>query len=139
MNLKENVANYASLRARLESKKEIVSQYKKEYEEKTADIVDTIKDLENQLASSFSLIETDIKAEFEKDKTVKKFYGGFGVQEKKKITYDFDTALQWAKEKNMFVTLDVSSFEKAVEGMKLDFVTIDKVPQVTKPKEIKLD
>ena len=139
MNLKENVANYASLRVQLESKKEIVAQYKKEYEEKMADIVDTIKDIENQLASSFSLIETEIKVEFEKDKTVKKFYGGFGVQEKKKITYDFETALKWAKEKDMFVTLDVPSFEKAVEGMKLDFVTIDKVPQVTKPKEIKVD
>lgn len=139
MNLKENVANYASLRIQLESKKEIVAQYKKEYEEEMADIVDTIKDLENQLDSSFSLIETDIKAEFEKDKTVKKFYGGFGVQEKNKITYDFETALQWAKEKDMFITLDISSFEKAVDGLRLDFVTIDKVPQVTKPKEIKLD
>jgi hypothetical protein len=139
MNLKENVANYASLRIQLETKKEIVARHKKEYEEKMADIIDAIKDLENQLASSFSLIETDIKEEFEKDKSVKKFYGGFGVQEKKKITYDFETALKWAKEKNMFITLNVDAFEKAAEGMELDFVKIDKIPQVTKPKEIKLD
>ena len=139
MNLKENVANYASLRIQLELKKEIVAQHKKEYEEKMEDILSTIKELEEKLNSNFSLIETEIKAEFEKDKTVKKFYGGFGIQEKKKIEYDPEVALRWAKDKNMFITLDVKSFEKAAEGMKLDFVKIDKEPSITVPKEIKLD
>lgn len=139
MNLKEAVAVFALVRTSLETKQEELAKNKKKFEEDNALLVSEIKELQDKLATCFTEIETDIKEEFEKDKSVKKFYGGFGVQEKKKIIYDFDTALKWAKEKNMFITLNVDAFEKAVEGLELDFVTIDKVPSVTKPKEIKLD
>jgi hypothetical protein len=136
MNLKEAVAVFALVRTSLETKQEELAKNKKKFEEDNALLVSDIKDLQEKLSTCFTEIEKDIKEEFEKDKTVKKFYGGFGVQEKKKITYDFETALRWAKEKDMFVTLDVTSFEKAVEGMKLDFVTIDKEPSVKNQKKL---
>ena len=139
MNLKEAVAVFALVRATLETKQEELSKKKLQFEVETKDLVKEMQDLKDKLALCFIEIDKDIKSKFEEDNSVKKFYGGFGIQEKKKIEYDLEVALRWAKDKDMFITLDVKSFEKAAEGMKLDFVKIDKEPSVTVPKEIKLD
>jgi len=139
MNLKEAVAVFALVRATLETKQEELSKKKLQFEVETKDLVKEVQDLKDKLALCFTEIDKDIKSKFEEDNSVKKFYGGFGIQEKKKIEYDLEVALRWAKDKDMFITLDVKSFEKAAEGMKLDFVKIDKEPSVTVPKEIKLD
>jgi len=139
MNLKEAVAVFALVRTTLETKQEELSKKKLQFEEETKDLVKEMQDLKDKLALCFTEIDKDIKAKFKEDNSVKKFYGGFGIQEKKKIEYDPEVALRWAKDKDMFIILDVKSFEKAVEGMKLDFVKIDKEPSITVPKEIKLD
>lgn len=139
MSLKENVKDYDDLKKLIEAKKDIVELYKKEYEEKMVDIVSTIKELEGRLQGKFTLIETEIKDEFKKDKTVKKFYGGFAIQEVKTVDYDEAKALAFAKEKDMFLMLDKKSFEKAIDGLTLDFIKKDTTTRVTTPKEIKLE
>jgi hypothetical protein len=139
MNLKEAVAVFALIRTSLEAKQEELSNRKELFNKSNEHLMQEIEELKTKLNDVYGEIETDIKQKFNEDKSVKKFYGGFGIQEKKKIEYDFQTALKWAKEKDMFITLDTKSFEKAVEGLNLDFVKLDKEPQVTTPKEIKLD
>lgn len=78
------------------------------------------------------------RGRFKEDK-VKKLFGGLGIREVQVISYDENTALKWAKEKDMFIALDKKAFEKAVEGLNLDFVEIKKEPQVTYPKEYKIE
>lgn len=139
MNLKENVKQYDNLKKQIENKKEIIEAFKIDYASKTESIVKDIKELEEQLSITFKDIETELKEEFKKDNTVKKFYGGFAIQEKKKVEYKEEDAFNWCKSKDMFLTYDKKAFEKACEGLKLDFVKIDKEPSVTVPKEIKLE
>ena len=140
MNLKENVKQYDEVRKQIEKKKEIIAFHKIDYESKIGNAVAEIKELEEKLNTTFKDIEIELKEQFSKDKTVKKFYGGFAIQEKKKIEYKEEDAFKWCKEKDMFLTYDKKSFEKACEGLKLDFVKIDKESvQVTIPKEIKLE
>lgn len=139
MNLKENVKSYDSLRKEIEEKKELISKRKKEFESEIEGIVSEIKSAEEKLGETFSLIETEIKEEFEKNKKIKKFYGGFGVQERKNIVYDEKRAFEFAKEKDMFLMLDKKSFEKAVEGLNLDFVEVKNEVKVTVPKEIVIE
>lgn len=94
------------------------------------------------LKSQFDTTNAEIcelgKAYF-KETTNKNLVGGYKVQERKKIEYDETKALAWAKEKDMFLSLDKKSFEKAVEGLSLDFVTISKEPSLAVPKEIVID
>lgn len=139
MNLKENVKSYDVLRKEIEEKKELISKRKKEFESEIEGIVSEIKSAEEKLGETFSLIETEIKDEFEKNKKIKKFYGGFGVQERKNIVYDEKRAFEFAKEKDMFLMLDKKSFEKAVEGLNLDFVEVKNEVKVTVPKEIVIE
>jgi len=139
MSLKENVKDYDTIRKHIEHYKERLSNHKKEYDTEVEGINANIKIAEKELNDKFSLIETEIKDEFKKDKTVKKFYGGFTIQEVKTVEYDEAKALEFAKEKDMFLMLDKKSFEKALDGLTLDFVKKDTTTRVTVPKEIKLE
>lgn len=65
----------------------------------------------------------------------KKPGGGLGIRVSKKISYDKDKALEYAKEKDMFLTLDVKAFEKVAADLGLDFVTIGSVASVTFPRD----
>lgn len=139
MNLKENVKQYDELKKQIEKKKELIETFKIDYTSKTESIVKDIKELEEKLNSTFKDIETELKEQFNKDKTVKKFYGGFAIQETKTVEYKEEDAFKWCKEKDMFLTYDKKSFEKALDGLTLDFVKKDKATKITVPKEIKLE
>ena len=90
--------------------------------------------------------ETEIKGklteqgleEFKETKS-KKLTGGLSIRETKKIDYDDKKAFEFALEKKLFLQLDKKAFEKSVDSLDLDFVTISKEPKVTFPKEIKLE
>jgi len=139
MNLKESVKQYDEIRKQIEQKKEIIAIHKIDYESKIGNASAEIKELEEKLNITFKDIETELKEEFKKDKTIKKFYGGFGIQEIKTVEYSEESALAWCKLKDMFITYDKKSFEKAIDGLTLDFVKKDRDTKVTVPKEIKLE
>lgn len=122
----------------LNTKKELLKQKKEEFEKENADLILSIKSYENGIDAIKWKIEKEALTLFESTKE-KKMFGGIGIQERVEISYDADKALEWAKSKDMFLALDTKSFEKAVEWLKLDFVSIDKKPKVTFPKEIKLE
>ena len=135
----ENDVRYLKeVQENLDTKKELLKQKKEEFEKENADLLSGIRGLEENVNNTKQKIEEQALTLFESTKE-KKMFGGIGIQERIDIQYDADKALEWAKEKDMFLALDIKSFEKAVEGLKLDFVKIDKKPKVTFPKQIKLE
>ena len=112
---------------------------KEKFEKDTALLKQSKLVLEEKQKLVFSEIEGEIKTEFKNNPKVKKFYGGFGVQERKELIYDEEKALSYAKQKDICLQLDVKAFEKVAETLKLDFVEIKTNVKVTTPKEIKLE
>lgn len=139
MELKEKVASFSETRNAIEFiDKEIKSIFDK-YEAEIVELKAKKETLSKELDNTLSLIEEDVKAEFQKNPKVKKFFGGFGIQERKNFVYDAKLAFDFAKEKGMFLKLDEKSFEKAIEGLNLDFVREEKVVKLTVPKVISLE
>lgn len=68
----------------------------------------------------------------------KKMLGGIGIRISSGIQYDEKKAFEFAKEKDMFLTLDKKAFDKAADGLGLDFVQSVEKKTVTFPKVIKL-
>ena len=116
--------------------KAALSQRRANFEE----LIETDAARVKMLASNVENLKDKIRplaiAEY-KATTHKKMWGGVGIQEKKSMTYDAVKAFAFAKEKDMFLKLDVATFEKAASALGLDFVKIEKVPTVTWPKEWK--
>ena len=98
--------------------------------------------IEEEIGDLKLAIGTAAVDHFEKTKE-KKQLGGVGIQEKNNtiMSYTQESALKWAKEKDMFLILDKKAFEKSAPDLHLPFVTIktEKIPTATFPKEIKLE
>jgi len=133
--LKERIEKVDVLQAKIKKVKDDMAMILKPY------LIDKEK-LEDEIADLKLAIGEAAISEFEKT-GVKKQLGGVGVQEAKTktITYDKDLAFKWAKEKDMFLLLDQKAFDKAVDSLNLDFVTIKTGTEnkATFPKEIKLE
>ena len=83
-------------------------------------------------------LTTEALAEFEESGN-KKLYGGIGIKQMKTLSYPADKALKFAKEKDMFLTLDKKAFDKVAVSLNLDFVESGTENKVTFPKVIKLE
>ncbi len=116
--------------------KAALSQRRKEFEV----LIETEAARVRVLASEVENLKDEVRplaiAEY-KATTHKKMWGGVGIQEKTSMTYDAAKAFAFAKEKDMFLKLDVATFEKAAPALGLDFVKVEKVPAITWPKEWK--
>ncbi len=121
----------------LEQKKAELSALKSQFEADNKLLIEYIKNLSNCVEASKNDLSEEAKKEFE-ETNKKSLTGGLGIRESKEITYDETKALEWAKEKDLFLILDKKGFEKAASSMKLDFVTETKKIGVTFPKEILL-
>lgn len=121
----------------LEQKKAELSALKSQFEADNKLLIEYIKNLSNCVETSKNDLSEEAKKEFE-ETNKKSLTGGLGIRESKEITYDETKALEWAKEKDLFLILDKKGFEKAASSMKLDFVTETKKIGVTFPKEILL-
>ena len=139
-NFKEEVANLKILSDDDALIKEKIKQKKLDFEKEIEADKLKLDEITKQIAESKEILSEDAKKQFNEDKSNKKLYGGIGIQVGTAITYDKKEALKFAKEKDMFLLLDVKNFEKTAKTLDLDFVTIEKdVIKVTFPKEIKLD
>jgi len=58
----------------------------------------------------------------------KKYYNGVSVILRTKIDYNKDTALTWAKEHQMCLSLNTKEFESVAKTCEIDFVTINDIP-----------
>jgi len=139
--LKEKAARYKELTESLEEKKAEIKAKKDELEKQIAPLKDELSKISDDVSKEASEIEDIVTKLFEATGD-KKFYGGFGVQNRKEIKYDESEAFEWAKEKGMFLQLDKKSFEKAAPTMEKDLngiVEVKKKVKVTFPKVVKLE
>ena len=109
---------------------------KREVFEKTLEYhLTSKKALETDLNITKSQLTDEALTEF-KDTGKKKLLGGIGIREGSTINYDSKKALEFAKEKMMFLSLDKKAFEKVAGSLSLDFVTIGTKATVTFPKVV---
>ena len=121
-----------------------VESYSAEIKEKREAFELSIKgliDAKNERQDCVSWVKKDLTAEALAEfggSGLKKLDGGIGIRVKAGIKYDPKKALEYAKEKDMFLALDAKSFEKVASGLNLDWVQETATASVTFPKEIKL-
>lgn len=66
-------------------------------------------------------------------------FGGVGIKVMKMLDFKEEDAFQWAKDHQLCLQLDLTSFKKIAKTQDFGFVTVTEVPTVTFPKEIKLE
>ena len=114
-----------------------IKKARAEFEETISGTIVIMKHLNEGIAALKADITLDALEEF-KETGIKKLSGGIGIREKSKIEYCPKKALSFAKEKDMFLQLNKSAFDKAAASMDLDWVISTKEATVTYPKEIKI-
>lgn len=135
---KQFVKNLKTYQEEVELKKAEISKKKEAFELELSGLIDEVREKHEKIEALKESLSKQAVEEFQETGN-KTLYGGIKVQETKVITYDEAKALDFAKEKDMFLQLDKKAFEKSAESLKLGFVTIDKVPKTTFPKKIKLE
>lgn len=131
---KETVEKLKEVLVSLNEKKEILKQLQEKFNVENKDLINEIANLNTEFEKQTAIVKYDAIEEF-KVNGVKKLVGGIGIRETKDISYNEADALKWAKEKDMFITLDKKAFEKSAESLNLEFVNVNKVIQATIPKE----
>ena len=99
---------------------------------KSTNLTRQIDDLKIELTEE---AKNDYIADPNKNKTRD---GGLKIQSSISYYYDAIKALAFAKEKDMFLTLDKKAFEKSMKSLNLDFVSSSPVVKVTFPKVIEV-
>jgi len=117
---------------------DLIAIKKEEFEKSISDLVDQQIPFVNRLGELKTEIDRTAITLFE-ETGIKKLYGGIGIRETKTLSYDNEKALNFAKEKNMFLALDKKAFDKVAVSLNLDFVESGTVSKVTYPKVIKLE
>jgi hypothetical protein len=131
---KETVENLKEVISSLKEKKEILKQLQEKFNNENKDLINEMVNLNTEVETQTAIVKYDAIEEF-KVNGVKKLVGGIGIRETKVISYNEADALKWAKEKDLFITLDKKAFEKSAESLNLEFVNVNKVIQATIPKE----
>lgn len=128
--------------AELENINSKISDMKKEFEEQLSPLKKAKEFVAGEISDLKMVIEIEALAHFEKTKE-KNQLGGIKVQETSSSEVIFETkkAVEFCKEKDMFMILDKKAFSKAAESLNLDFVEIKTTfgKRVTFPKKINLE
>ena len=111
---------------------------RKEFELKNCLIIKAITDLTKRLNDERNQFSDLAFIEY-KHTGNKKLIGGLGIRIGTNLNYDTKTALNWATEHNMCLTLDKKNFDKIAKTQEMDFVKKEEIISVTFPKEIKFD
>lgn len=114
-----------------------ISKLKKEFELSIEGQVKIKKNLENEITIIKISLTAEALEEF-KETGEKKLLGGIGIREGSTLSYPADKALEFAKEKGMFLSLDKKSFDKVAGDLGLPFVITGTKTTVTFPKVVKL-
>lgn len=133
--------NLESLRDSLKELELVSYEIKKkeaEFKESLKSLTDKKSALIKQVDDLKLIIGKEALAEFNVTGE-KKLTGGIGIRCSTTLEYDKAKAEAFCKEKNLFMVMDIKSFEKAADGLGLDFVKRVPVNSVTFPKEIKLE
>jgi hypothetical protein len=114
----------------LEKDRELKQQIEKlqnEFLEKNAELIEA----ELQARDAFLNADTALReamCNYYYYNQVKRIDGELSVRVNKRLVYDDELALEWAKEHQLCLSLDKKSFEKIAPDLKLDFVTTEEKP-----------
>lgn len=135
--LKDEVARLKSATDEYEAAKSQLDENRKQFELDNAELIDRVNHLSHSVNECKSGVRGAAAAEYYRTGN-KKLAGGIGIREKTELRYDDGEAFKFAMQKGMFLSLDKKAFEKAAPSLQLSFIEIEKVPQVTFPKQIEL-
>ena len=121
----------------LETQTANIKDLREEFEETLKDLIEDKKDTEAVITNLKVELTLEALEEF-KTTGEKKLLGGIGIREGSTLSYPADKALEFAKEKGMFLSLDKKSFDKVAGNLGLPFVTTGTKTTVTFPKVVKL-
>ncbi len=133
----ELLKQYIEVKADLDAATASLAEKKTAYEASIADLTAKKKTLSEEIETLITSIKEEGLEEY-KETGSKTLTGGFKVQSKSTLSYDKETALEWAISKGLFLSLDEKAFKKSASSLNLDFVTEEKVDTVTVPKVVKL-
>jgi hypothetical protein len=134
----ENLKNIKTIQELINENEKQISTLKEKYEESIKPMVEALNTLKDKLEKEKALIREIVLKKFDETKE-KKYEGGVAVREYSKLSYDENEVFKWALEKKMFLSLDKKAFEKVAENIGAPTVVVMKKPDVTFPKEIKLE
>lgn len=138
LTMHEAVTGLKTVTDEMDAKKSRLDELKAEFQAQNETLIKEVGELFSKVQDLKSVISELAIDEF-KASGSKKLFGGIGIRETTRISYDEKEAFGFAREKDMFLSLDKKAFEKAAESLGLDFVKIEKVPQATFPKEIVIE
>ena len=134
---KERLEELSSVMEEISKNEDKLKLAKEQFEAENKSTIDYIKTQKEELINLKKNLTEEALKEYEETEK-KKLSGGLGVRVTKTIDYDTSKALDWAKEKDMCITLDKKAFEKIAKATDLDFVTLDEKITITFPKVIKI-
>lgn len=123
---------------KLNNDKENLKNLKEIFTIDTKDLVLKIKELEKGIKSLKEQLSEEGIQEFNETGN-KNLLGGLKIKEMEVVSYSEEDAFKFAKEKDLFLTLDKKAFDKSAKTLGVDFVKITKEPKVTFPSTIKLE
>jgi hypothetical protein len=118
------------LRVALAAVQGTLANARKEFEDSQAETIAALARLRVRLAEEELRLRDMAVAEHKATGAVKPG-PGLGIRQVTVIEYNPADALQWAKEKDMALTLDVKAFEQIATATPLPFVTRRTEPQAT--------
>lgn len=136
--MKEELIKLRDLREQMESLKVKKQAAYNKYLLDNDELFKEIINAETQLTETGDHIKELAMVEYQ-ETGEKKLKYGVGIRVFKKLEYEELDAIAWAKEHNMALSLDKTSFEKIARADPMDFVKINEVPQATLPFKIEVE
>jgi len=132
---KEKIQRYKDSKDSLETSKLIFQRKKDEFEKQNANIISEINEKTIRLEELKQQIKEDAEREYNETKE-KYLLGCISIRVSKDVIYDEKTALGWAKEHKICLSLNKTAFKKIAKIQEPDFVEIKDKVTVCFPKEI---
>ena len=135
---KECLQKYIETNKQLEALKTDLRTKKEIFDEQNKGTVNRINEMNEELNQQKEIITTQAKEEYALT-SKKKLLGNIGIRIVKKLSYEANEALAWAKKHDMALSLDKRTFEQIAKTQPLPFVEITEDTKVTFPKEIVIE
>lgn len=136
-----NKEKLVELKSAMEAEQKInqeIAEEREQFEKEHTALFEIQTKIREQIMNCKVILTENAEVGFAQD-GIKKRLGGVGIRVAKTLDYDSNQALNWAKEKDLFLQLDTKAFEKVAKTETIDFVKIGEKVTVTFPKEIKLE
>jgi len=130
--LEDQIQKVRELRADLEAKTQEHHELQVAFNQQHKDLIEALCRARNDCAEEEARLR-ELTLDAYQETGSKKPADGVGIRIVKQLHYDEAEALVWAIESGVesCLALQKTNFNKAAEGLKLDFVKIEDVPQVT--------